>query len=65
MAHTVSAKSTILMHLIQSFFVDISMAHSIQLKTTITCSLLQCEWQAEMSKDFICSSGNSMKRKKN
>lgn len=53
------------MHLIHSSFVDISIAHTIQLKTTITCNLLPSECKAEMSKAFICSSGNGMKREKN
>lgn len=49
------------MHLIQFSSVEISMAHSIQLKTTITCNLLHSECQAEISKAFICYGGNGMK----
>lgn len=52
------------MHLVQFSFAEISMALSIQLKTTITCNLLQSECQAEINKAFICCSGNGMKGKK-
>lgn len=51
------------MHLIQFSFVEVSTAHIIQLKTTITCNLLGSECQAEISKALICCRGSGREGK--